>query len=154
MRHLMRPFCSAAALLSLAACASQGAAPPRTSPPSAFPLTITRTGGIAGFQDVLVITSDGLVSITQKGKEQRQCRLTPEAAKRVTTAASKVPWPRLTPGSTSAAFPDDLVTTVLSPSGGPVRLEDPQVAAVGPVLNELVNDVSSGRAGSGLCTPV
>jgi len=157
MRQLMRVICSTAAVVAMTACGSQGpAGSPANSPSqsSVFPLTITRVGGVAGFHDVLVVTSDGLVSVTQKGKAQRQCRLTPEAAKRLTTAASQVPWPRLTPGKTTAAFPDDLVTLVLSPAGGPVRVEDPQVGAAGPVFTELVNDLNGGRSASGMCTPV
>ena len=154
MRHITPVLCSTAAVLAMAACGSEGGASTNASQPSVFPLTITRVGGVGGFHDVLGVASDGLVSVTQKGKTQRQCRLTAEAAKRLTTAASTVPWPRLTPGSTSASFPDDMVTMVVSPAGGPVRVEDPQVGAAGPVFNELVNDLNGGRSASGTCTPL
>ncbi|MEO8555284.1 MAG: hypothetical protein ABI474_01330 [Actinomycetota bacterium] len=158
MRHITSVCCSAAATLALSACGSQtgpdSAPGTSASPPSVFPLTITRTGGIAGFHDVLVVTKDGLVSGTQKGKAQWQCQLTPGSSARLTTAASKVPWPRLTTGSTSAAFPDDMVTMVVSPAGGPVRVEDPQVGAAGPVFTELVTDLSAGRSASGQCKPL
>ena len=133
---------------------SQGGPSTIASQPSFFPLTITRTGGVAGFQDVLVVASDGLVSVARRGKTQRQCRLTPEATKRLTTAAAQVPWTHITPGSTSASFPDDLITMVLSPTGGPVRVEDPQVGAAGPVFNELANDLNGGRSASGMGKPV
>lgn len=154
MRHTARFFCSAVAVLGLTACGSQGGTSTIASQPSFFPLTITRTGGVAGFQEMLVVASDGLVSVTRKGKTQRQCRLTPEATKRLTTAAAQVPWTHITPGSTSASFPDDLITMVLSPTGGPVRVEDPQVGAAGPVFNELANDLNGGRSASGMCKPV
>lgn len=161
MRQLVRVICCTAAVAAMTACGSQGPAnSPSTSPanspsqPSVFPLTITRVGGVAGFNDVLVVTSDGLVSVTQKGKAQRQCQLTTEAAKRLTTAVSEMPWLHLAPGKTTAAFPDDMVTMVRSPSGGPVRVEDPQVGAAGPIFNELVNDLIGGRSASGMCTPV
>ena len=161
MRQLTRIICCTAAVVALTACGSQTAsttgsqtAPTSGSQPSVFPLTITRTGGIAGFDDVLVVASDGLVSITRKGQAQRQCRLTPEAAERLTTAAAKVPWSRLTPSSTSASVADDLVTMVVSPALGRVRLEDAQGSAVGPVFTELVNDLSGGRSASGMCKPV
>jgi|SRR5680860_179896 len=153
MRQRVRVVCCTAAVAAMTACGSQSPSN-SPSPPSVFPLTITRDGGVAGFHDVMVVTSDGLVSVTQKGKAQRQCRLTPEAAKRLTTAASQVPWPHITPGKTTAAFPDDLVTMVLSPAGGPVRVEDPQIGAAGPVFNELVNDLNGGRSASSMCTPV
>lgn len=158
MRHISSVFSSAAVVLILSACGAQtapgSASATSASPPSVFPLTITRTGGIAGFHDVLVVTRDGLVSGTQKGKAQWQCKLTTEASTQLTTAASKVPWPRLTPSSTSAAFPDDMVTMVVSAAGGPVRVEDPQVGAAGPVFTELVTDLSAGRSASGQCKPL
>ena len=153
MRQLTRIICCTTAVVALTACGSQTAST-SGSQPSVFPLTITRTGGIAGFHDVLVVASDGLVSITRKGQAQRQCRLTPEAAQRLTTAAATVPWSRLTPRSTSASVADDLVTMVVSPAGGRVRLEDPQVSAVGPVFTELVNDLSGGPSASAMCRPV
>ena len=152
VRRIVSVLCSTTVVLTMAACGSQSE-PPTASQPSVFPLTITRAGGIAGFHDVLVVTSDGLVSVTRKGKAQWRCRLTPEATRRLTTAVSQVPWPRLTPRGTTASFPDDLITTVVSPAGGPVRLEDPQVRAAGPVFNELVNDLSGGRSTSGMCAP-
>ena len=169
MRQLTRIICYTAAVVALTACGSQTAstsgsqtasttgshtAPTSGSQPSVFPLTITRTGGIAGFHDVLVVASDGLVSITRKGQAQRQCRLTPEAAARLTAAAAKLPWSRHAPRSTSASVADDLSTMVQSPTGGSVRLEDPQLSAVGPVLTELVNDLSGGAAASAMCRPV
>jgi hypothetical protein len=136
------------------ACGSPGTSP-KASPTSVFPLTITRVGGIAGFHDVLVVNGNGLVSVTRKGKPGWQCQLTAVAAKRVQTAVSAVPWPRLTGGSASASFPDDLVTLVQSPAGGPVRLEDPQNAAAGKVFNELVAVLGgAGQSRSGMCTPI
>ena len=125
------------------------------SPPSyaeVFPVTITRTGGIAGFQDVLVVAAGGLVSVTDKSQQQRHCQLTPEAVERLTTVVSQVPWPLITPASTQPAFPDDMVSMVLSPAGGPVRLEDPRVGAAGNVFQELVSDLSGSATPSSLCT--
>jgi hypothetical protein len=117
-----------------------------------FPLTVTRTGGIAGFQDVVVIADNGLVSVTHKGQQQLQCQLTPDAVNRLTTAASQVPWPSITPASGQVRFPDDMVSMVRSPGGGPVRLEDPMVGAAGQVFQELLSDLTGGATASGLCT--
>jgi len=162
MRQLTRVICCTAAVMAMAACGSQSASTVSKSPPSTvskappshravFPLTVTQTGGIAGFQDVLVVADDGLVSVTHKGQQQRHCQLTPEAVERVKTAASQVPWPRITPASTQPAFPDDMVSMVRSPSGGPVRLEDPRVGAAGKVFQELLTDVSGGTTAPRLC---
>ena len=124
------------------------------SPPSyteVFPVTITRTGGIAGFEDVLVVAGDGQVSVTHKGQQQRHCRVTPETVNRLRTAASQVPWSRISPDGGQARFPDDMVTMVKSPAGGPVRLEDPRIGAGGKVFHELLTDVSVGPAAPRLC---
>jgi hypothetical protein len=153
MRHpALAPICLAMAVITTA-CGSPKT-PPSISQPTVFPLTITRIGGIAGFHDVLTVSSDGLVSLTQKGKARWQCRLTPVASRRMAAAASDVPWARLTTSNTKASFPDDLVTSVKSPAGGPVRLDDPQTGAAGKVFTELINDLHGSRSASGLCLPV
>jgi hypothetical protein len=154
MRHLTRvPFLTSLVVL-MTSCGGSSVSPSRESQPAVFPVTLTRTGGIAGFQDVLVVSGDGLVSVTRKGQEPRQCRLTPVALERLTTAASQVPWSRVTPAGTHPSFPDDMVTMVQSPAGGPVRLEDPRVGAGGQVFHELLNDLHGGPAASRMCTPV
>ena len=116
-----------------------------------FPLTMTRTGGFAGFQDVLVVARDGLVSVTRRAQKQGGCRLTPAAAGRVRTAAAAVPWARLTPDRGQARFPDDLVVMVRSPAGGPVRLEEPKLGASGKVFQTVLSDILSGPAASVMC---
>ena len=122
--------------------------------PAVFPVTITRTGGIAGFRDVVVVACDGLVSVARKGQATRWCRLTPQTVERLTTAAAEVPWQRITVDGGQPAFPDDLVTMVVSPAGGPVRLPDPELGAVGQVFHELLVDLNGGPAGSRMSTPV
>ena len=153
MRQLLWVIFCTAAMAATTACGSSGAST-GASQTTVFPVTITRTGGVAGFQDVLVVSGDGLVKVTQKGRAPWQCRLTPDAARRLTKAVSEMPWPRITPGSTSASFPDDLVTMVSSPAGGPIRLEDPLVGVAGQIFNELVSDLNGGRSASGMCTPL
>lgn len=117
-----------------------------------FPLTITRTGGIAGFQDKLVVAGDGLVSISRAGKQPRRCQLTSPALRRLTAAASRVPWSKIKPASREPSFPDDMVTTVQSPAGGPVSLEDPQVTAGRRGLVSLLDYVSD-ASGASACAP-
>jgi hypothetical protein len=154
MRQLTRVICCTAAALTTSACGSQGASTGSGSPtsqPTVFPVTITRTGGIAGFQDVVVVAGDGQVSVTRKGQQQRHCQLTPDAVERLRTAASQVPWARITAAGTQPAFPDDMVSIVLSPAGGPVRLDDPKVGAGGKAFQELLSDVSGGAAAPRLC---
>ncbi len=139
---------------SIAACGGPASSPAGQGPQEVFPLTITRSGGIAGFQDVLVVAQDGRVSLTRKGRKTRQCRLTAAEVSRVTAAAAQVPWSRVTPANTRPSFPDDLVTTVRSPAGGPARLEDPQSGGGRQVFTELLSDLTGDPAASRLCTPL
>jgi hypothetical protein len=141
-------------MAAMTACAGSANSPVAKRSTEVFPLTISRTGGIAGFRDVLVVTGDGLVRVVQKGRAPWSCQLVPSAATRLRLAASEVPWARLTRASTGPAFPDDLVTTVQSPAGGPVRLEDPLIGAHGALFTELVNDLHAGRSASGMCRPL
>src|SRR5665811_4546 len=75
MRHLSRILCATAVVVgATASCGGSATTPTRPatptsqSQPAVFPLTVTRTGGIAGFRDVLVVAGDGLVSVTRKGQ--------------------------------------------------------------------------------------
>jgi len=124
-----------------------------TSPgmPVVFPVTITRTGGIAGFQDMLVVGGDGLVTVRRKGQPERRCQLSPPALQRLTRAATRLPWAHITPASPRASSSDQLVTTVESPAGGPGRLEDPLVAGAGKVLQDLVKNLSTSPFASQTC---
>jgi len=144
--------CTALIVAATAACGPSTT--PRTeNRPEVFPLTVTRTGGIAGFRDVMVVAGDGLVTLTRQGQPPQRCRLTAPAAGRLSTAASQVPWSRVTPAGGTPSFPDDMVTTARSPAGGPLRLEDPQAGAAGRVLIELLNDLTGGQV-SRTCAPV
>ena len=163
MRPLARIVCTTAVVVASAACS--GSAPSTTLPMSPtspasqdsqalFPLTISRIGGIAGFRDVLVVAEDGIVSVTRKGQRTRRCQLTPAALARLTTAASRVPWSRLTPATTSPSFPDDMVSTLQAPTGPPVRMEDPRAGSGRAVFAELLNDLTGGAKPSPMCPPV
>jgi hypothetical protein len=124
------------------------------SQPAVFPLTVTRAGGIAGFRDLLVVTDEGQVSVTRKGQKPWRCRLTSASLQRLMTAAAVVPWSRIAPANTRPSFPDDMVTIMQSPAGGPVRLEDPLAGPSGRLLLQLLNDISDGPAASLMCRPV
>jgi len=148
------PVIMAVIMFGTAGCGGSATTPPSQSLPAVFPVTILRTGGIAGFQDVLVVSGDGLVSVARKGRSQRRCRLTPAALGRLTEAVTQLPWSRVTPAETHPAFPDDLVATVQSPAGGPVRLEDPLARRQSKVFLELLSSLNSGPGPSRICAPL
>jgi hypothetical protein len=160
MRHLGGSLlCILVAVGAIAGCGGSRTAQTTTSStaqsqPVVFPLSVTRAGGIAGFRDLLVVTDDGLVSVNRKSQKPWQCRLTPTTLQRLRTAAAVLPWSRIAPVNTRPAFPDDLVTIMQSPAGGPIRLEDPLAGPSGGLILLLLNDIGDGPAASLMCRPV
>jgi len=155
MPPFLRILSSTAVMMAFTAgCGETATTPTSRSLPAVFPVTITRTGGIAGFRDVLVVAGDGLVSVARKGHSQRRCQLTPSALDRLTKAATQLPWSEITQGGTNPAHPDDMVATVQSPLGGPVRLEDPLTGGGGKVFLELLGNLNNGPGSSRICAPV
>ena len=155
MRHLARAVClTAIVVAALAGCHGSTMPSDAESQARVFPLTITRTGGIAGFRDVLVVNGDGLVSVTRSGRQPRQCRLTAGVTQQLTAAVSSLAWPTATSATTHPAFPDDMVTTMTKPGVGPLRADDPQAGPAGRLVLELVNDINDGPAASLLCRPL
>ncbi len=118
--------CSLTALASLAllaGCAgsSEGIDRVATGPTgrSAYPMVVTRTGGVAGFSDVLTLTEDGRVRWVGKGGLARSCRLTAAASARVDGATTALVW---TPSPTSPSHPDELSLDITAPGRGPSPL--------------------------------
>jgi hypothetical protein len=156
VRALLRSLCCAAVVVAAtASCSGSTTAPTRTTPasqsqPATFPLTITRTGGIAGLRDVVVVAGDGLVSVTHKGHTPHLCQLAPLVLAQLTAAAAQVPWSQITV-SPRPSLPDDMVTTIQSPAGGPIRLDARVAAQTAKVFVELLNDLNGGAPTSRLC---
>jgi hypothetical protein len=120
---------------------------------AAFPITVTRKGGIAGFNDTLVLQADGSLQISSRGHEST-CQLKPEILKEILRAVGGVPWSRLTPSSGKARYPDDMILLVGSgASKGPARLDDPGLAPLKQPLSILVVDSSGPNPAHELCDP-
>ena len=132
---------------------STPSSPASPNPAAAFPLTITRKGGIAGFNDTLVLQADGSLQITSRGREST-CQVKPEILKEILRAVGGVPWSRLAPSSGKARYPDDMVLLVgSSASKGPARLDDPGLAPLKQPLSLLVVDSSGPKPAHELCDP-
>jgi hypothetical protein len=127
---------------------------PTSQPPEhAFPITVTRTGGIAGFHDTLVLQADGRLQVTSRGRNS-SCRLKPEILKQILRAVGGVPWSRLPPASTKAKHPDDMILLVTSgASPGPARLDDPHLGGLQQSLSDLLVDASGPKPAHELCQP-
>ncbi|MEV8375396.1 hypothetical protein AB0P21_21860 [Kribbella sp. NPDC056861] len=129
---------------------------PITSTPTAtpggagLPLTVSRTGGFAGFNDQLVVGADGVVNVTQMGKPPSRCKLETGFLGTLTEAAKQVDWVSVGVTKPSVRHPDDMIIAVSS-GAGLARLEDPKlkplVTPVGTLLTEATKP-------GNLCKPV
>lgn len=126
----------------------------RTDP--VYPLTVTRSGGVAGFNDSLTVEADGRTTVTSKGAAAAgSCTIGPgalaELAKHVRTLAK--------PPSTRVATPDHIrsdqvVIRLMSPFlTGVVRLPDPPTGDAGQFINSLVADVTGANPAYRICEP-
>jgi hypothetical protein len=165
----VRILVAGSVVLALAACGSggsgttaggeTGASTTATSSPStphptaaaAFPLTVSRTGGIAGFHDVVVLQADGRLEVNSRGHTS-SCRLKPEVLKDILRAVGGVPWERLTPADSRPKHPDDMVLLVASEGRrAPARLDDPLLGGLQHQLSDLVVDSSGPNPAHELC---
>ena len=123
---------------------TQTSAPPRAS----FPLRVERTGGVAGFRDLVVIQDDGSV-VADSTRGQVTCTLDAASLATLNTAARGVHVnDQPTPGTDVA----DGMTVTLSARFGTLGIDDPKVAAAEPVVNQLLADVSGPPAKRKICT--
>ena len=100
-----------------AACTATTASGPDNADPG-FPLTYSRTGGIAGFDDHLVISPRGVATLTGARRGKAQCRLPDSALTRLAEQAAVVDWSAVSGPDKGVGHPDELVILIRSPQGG------------------------------------
>ena len=126
----------------------QAPSPTRTRQAS-FPLTVLRTGGIAGFRDTLSIDESGQVlAVTKQG--QLACELDPASLAVLNEAALQVhdtDQPTAPPAGQS-----DAMTVLFGGGTGLLTINDPRVAQAEPVVNRLLADVTGQAADRKICT--
>lgn len=102
-------------------------------------MTVSRTGGFAGFDDQILVAADGVATVSSRGKETVRCKLDPTLLTPLAAAAQQVDWASLTMVKPSVRHPDDMIIAVTA-NGKVARLEDPKlkplVAPVGKLLTE------------------
>lgn len=153
-----------AAVVTLAAgCGDEGGAsspstpssPPTTSatptpaPAQAFPLTVSRTGGFAGFDDKLVIQSDGSAALTSR-KNSTKCTVDPALLATIAASAAKVNWSALPAKPPTVEHPDDMIVSVSS-GGGVAELGDPRVSGLNAPISKLIADAGNPAGQRKLC---
>lgn len=117
-----------------------------------FPLTLRRTGGIAGFDDRIVLDASGRVRVETRSVHGRICTLDRSQQRRLVSVLATL---RLGPAST--AQPSDDFTAVdpgAAPESDPITisvtddqareidLRDPSLGEIASLVGSLVSDVT------------
>jgi len=104
-----------------------------------LPMTVTRTGGFAGFDDQVVVDAEGVATVSSRGKETVRCKLDPSVLTPLASAAEQVDWASLTVTKPSARHPDDMVIAV-SANGKLARLDDPKLKPLTTPVSKLLTE--------------
>jgi hypothetical protein len=118
-------------------------APSSTPTPAgtALPLTVSRTGGFAGFNDHVQIAPDGVATVTQRGKGTLRCRLDATLLTELKTAAGQVDWAGLTATKPTTRHADDLIIAVTA-NGKTARIEDPRLEPLTAPVTKLLTEAA------------
>lgn len=128
-----------------------------------FPLTVARTGGVAGFDDHLELEADGRVHVDSRGVQGRVCFLTP-AQQRLLTLLAISPLGQESarptrPASLQGSPPDNegeqdgpLVVTVTDGQSRAVDLDHSSSAEAYDLLEALLGDVTLSNPTSTRCS--
>ena len=106
-----------------------------------LPLTVSRTGGFAGFDDKVLINADGVATVSSRGKATIRCKLDPTLLATITAAAQQVDWASLVATKPTVKHPDDMILAV-SANGKTARLEDPKVKPLAAPVNALLTEAA------------
>lgn len=124
--------------------------PTPTPGAGAMPLTVTRTGGFAGFNDRIVVGPDGIANVSSMGKDPQRCKLEAGFLGTLTDAVNQVDWKSVGVTKPSVRHPDDMIVAVAA-GGGLARLEDPKVKPLVTPVSKLLTEAT--KPGN-LCKPV
>ncbi|WP_076260077.1 hypothetical protein [Intrasporangium flavum] len=136
-----------------------GAGTPTTGPDTVgpeygpqFPLTLRRTGGVAGFDDRIVLRSDGKLLVDTRSVHGRVCTLGGAQLRQIVGALSTLrlgPWSLGAPSTdgsagdpTSLPSTDPIIISVTDDRSRAVDLTDPSVGEVAGLVATLVADVT------------
>ena len=106
-----------------------------------LPLTVSRTGGFAGFDDRVQISPDGVATVSGRGKETIRCKLDPSLLATITAAAQQVDWAALVATKPTTKHPDDMILAVTA-NGKTARIEDPKVKPLAAPVNKLLTEAA------------
>ncbi|GAA3110838.1 hypothetical protein GCM10010530_37420 [Kribbella aluminosa] len=98
---------------------------------------MARTGGFAGFDDSVQIGTDGVATVSSRGKQTLRCKLDPGLLAIITTAVEKVDWASLVATKPATKHPDDMIVSVTA-NGKTARIEDPQLKVLAAPVSKLL----------------
>ena len=127
-----------------------------------FPLTLRRTGGIAGFDDRIVLEASGKVLVETRSVHGRVCTLASAQQRRLVSVLATL---RLGPASTlqpsddfTAADPgaapesDPITISVTDDKAREIDLGDPSLGEIASLVGSLVSDVTLSVPAATSCT--
>lgn len=112
---------------------------------AAFPITIERSGGLAGFADKVVVARDGSAEVTTKSGAST-CTVAPEAMAALARTAATATGS----ATATAQHPDGLVVTVTT-SRGSVALQEGDLPGTAPTVGALLEDLARPAAERTTC---
>ena len=115
-----------------------------------FPLRLRRTGGIAGYDDRIVLEADGRVRVDTRSVHGRVCTLTvPQQRQLVTLLATlrlgpavELPGEELAPSDAEPPENDPITISVTDDQALELDLSDPSLGEVAGLVGSLVSDVT------------
>jgi hypothetical protein len=123
---------------------------PTPSGGEALPITVTRTGGFAGFDDKVVIGPDGVTTLSRRGEQIAKCKLEAGFLASLTAAVQQVDWAGVGSTKPTIRHPDDMIVAVATGTGL-ARLEDPRLKPLATPVSQLLTEAA---APGKLCKPV
>ena len=133
-----------------------------------FPLTLRRTGGVAGYDDTVVLKADGVVLVTTRTIHGRECRLDGAQQKHLLSLlgtlrlvdATETPTPGSPDGTVDGSAPegddetpnDAIVIDITDHKLRPLDLSDPSLGEVAGLVGSLVADVTLSTPAATQCT--
>ncbi|MFD7155810.1 hypothetical protein ACFV9C_14480 [Kribbella sp. NPDC059898] len=106
-----------------------------------LPVTVARTGGFAGFDDQVQIGTDGVATVSSRGKPTLRCKLDPAFLATISAAVEKVDWASLAATKPATKHPDDMIVSVTA-NGKTARIEDPQLKVLAAPVTKLLTEAA------------
>lgn len=139
-----------------------GVAGSRATDSPVFPLVLRRTGGIAGFDDRIVLDSDGHLRVETRSVHGRVCTLAGPVQRQLVTLLatlrlgvplSEVPSTEVTPVDPEVAPESDPISiSVTDHRARAIDLSDPSLGEIAGLVGSLVSDVTLSAPASTRCT--